>query len=296
MKNIPAPLQDHLDGRVTTMCFCWKITRRDNVVQGFTDHDLDLIFDGVTFEASTGFTATAVQSSLGLNVDNLNVDGALSSDTINEMDLSAGRYDAAEIELWWVNWQDVDQRILVSRGNLGEVERKGISFSAELRSLTQKAQQKTGRTFQRYCDAKLGDDRCKVNLSVLGVIGTIDTVTDPKSFNSLDMTGDADRYTLGLIQFTTGLNAGIDFEVKLHTRFGSNGHSVEFWTALPYAMQVGDEFIIYPGCKKDRQTCSVKFNNVINFQGFEFIPGNDMISSYPEEGRPGQDGRSLFGN
>ena len=322
MKKIPAALQEHLDTKVTTMCFCWKITRRDGVVQGFTDHDLNLQFvnnigvsfdgnpllfngeqltfteddDETVFLASTGFTATAVQSSLGLNVDNLNVEGALSSDTINEKDLSAGRYDAAEIELWWVNWQDTRQRILLSRGNLGEVERKGVAFNAELRSLTQKAQQKTGRTFQRYCDAKLGDSRCKVNLNSLAVSGAISEVTDNKAFSTSSNIGANDRFTLGLIRFTTGQNAGIDFEIRTHVRFGVNMHSIEFWSSLPYPMEAGDQFTVFPGCKKDRQTCASKFNNLINFQGFEFIPGNDMVSAYPEEGRPGQDGRSLFGN
>ena len=79
MRQLPAALQSALDSGTTTLCWCWKLTTRDGAVLGFTDHDRDLDFDGVTYRATTGFTASDMQSSLGLNVDNLEVAGALSS-------------------------------------------------------------------------------------------------------------------------------------------------------------------------------------------------------------------------
>ena len=78
MKTLPDGLQAHLDSGATTLCWCWKLIRRDAVVQGFTDHDQALNFDGVTYAPASGFTASEVQSSLGLSVDNLTVTGALS--------------------------------------------------------------------------------------------------------------------------------------------------------------------------------------------------------------------------
>ena len=50
-----------------------------------------------------GFTASALESTGGLNVDNLDVTGALSSARLDEGDLAAGLYDNAEIEIWRVN-------------------------------------------------------------------------------------------------------------------------------------------------------------------------------------------------
>jgi len=86
MKTLPPGLQSHLSSGATTLCWCWKIVRHDGATQGFTDHDLPVAFDGVTYEASSGFTASEVQSTLGLAVDNLTVMGALNSGTINEDD------------------------------------------------------------------------------------------------------------------------------------------------------------------------------------------------------------------
>ena len=119
MKTLPSGLQAHLDGGATTLCWCWKLTRRDNVVQGFTDHDRSLSFDGVTYDAVSGFTASQVESGLGLAVDNLTLAGALSSATLNEDELAAGLYDNAAIQIWRVNWAAVDQRVLMRAGTIG---------------------------------------------------------------------------------------------------------------------------------------------------------------------------------
>ena len=55
MRTLPPGLAAHLQSGTTTLCWCWRLTRRDGVRQGFTDHDRDLNFDGTTFEAAAGF-------------------------------------------------------------------------------------------------------------------------------------------------------------------------------------------------------------------------------------------------
>jgi hypothetical protein len=66
MKTLSPALQAHLDTGATTLCWCWRLTRRDGVKLGFTDHDRDLVFDGTTFEAAAGFTATEIKDAVGL--------------------------------------------------------------------------------------------------------------------------------------------------------------------------------------------------------------------------------------
>ncbi|MBN9588097.1 MAG: hypothetical protein BGN85_10970 [Alphaproteobacteria bacterium 64-11] len=173
MKTLPSGLQAHLDGGATTLCWCWKLTRRDNVVQGFTDHDRSLSFDGVTYDAVSGFTASQVESGLGLAVDNLTLAGALSSATLNEDELAAGLYDNAAIQIWRVNWAAVDQRVLMRAGTIGEVTRNDGAFQAEIRGLTQALNQPVGRVFGHLCDADLGDGRCGIAVSASA--GTVAT-------------------------------------------------------------------------------------------------------------------------
>ncbi len=88
---------------------------------GFTDHDRDLEFGGTLYEAASGCTATEIAGAVGLNVDTLDVESAVTSDRLSEADLAAGLYDNASVEIWRVNWQDATQRVLMRAGNLGEV-------------------------------------------------------------------------------------------------------------------------------------------------------------------------------
>lgn len=290
MKTLPAGLQDLLDSGATTLVYCWRITRKDELVQGFTEHDNDLEFDGTTFLASSGFSATRIQQSLGLSVDNLEVQGALSSDTLNEQDLAVGLYDDATVELFWVNFEDVDQRVLISKGSIGEVKRQETAFTAEFRSLAHKLNQATGRTYQRYCDATVGDTRCGVNINnetyrgegeVTSVSGRILTHSGLEAY-------EAAWFTHGILTFTSGDNDGLSFEVKRHSTT-----QVELWREPALPVLVTDTFRITAGCKKDNITCRTKFDNLINFQGFPFMPGNDVIQQHPKQGEGGMNGGSL---
>lgn len=291
MKELVAGLQDHLDTRSTSMVTCWKVVRRDGVVQGFTEHDGDLAFDGVTYKAGSGFTASRFQQNLGLAASNLNADGALSDETINELDLDAGHYDDAEVTLFWVNWEDVSERVTLDSGNLGEVTRQETAFSAEFRSMVHRLNQTTGRIYQRSCDAIVGDARCGVNLAAAAFRGT-GAVTFSDSRN-LVVSGigsfDDGFFTHGVLTFSSGANDGLSFEVKSHS-----GTSVALWDIPPNDTAVSDTFSITAGCKKDGATCASKFSNIVNFRGFNHIPGNDLLQSYPNESDENLDGGSLF--
>jgi uncharacterized phage protein (TIGR02218 family) len=167
VKTLSTALAAHIAGGVTTMAYCWRVTRRDGIVLGFTEHDEDIICDGTLFRASSGFTASQIQSSLGLAVDNFTAQGALSSESITEADILAGRYDDAALDLLWVNWSDAAQFDLRASGNLGKIDRNGLAFTAEFRSLANRLNQKVGGVFARSCAASLGDRRCGVDLATL---------------------------------------------------------------------------------------------------------------------------------
>src|SRR5579884_3285637 len=134
MKQISSPLAARLAGEVTTLATCWKLTRRDGAILGFTDHDADLVFDGITYKAQSGFTPSAIQNTGSLSVDNLSAEGMLSSGVITEADILAGAYDFAEIEIFQANYADLTQGGLkLRRGWLGEVSSYRQQFVAEIR-------------------------------------------------------------------------------------------------------------------------------------------------------------------
>lgn len=294
-RTLPAGLQAHLDGGATTMVYCWKVTRRFGTVQGFTEHDEDLTFDSVTYVASTGFSASAINAELGLSVDNLNVEGALSSSTINEDDLAEGRYDDAEVELYWVNFEDTAERVLLMTGNIGEVERRESFFSAEFRGISHRMAQRTGRTFRRTCDADLGDSRCKVSLGSFTTTGTVSTVETNRLFEVTGLSPNGNqRYSLGKLTWTSGANNGLTFAVRDHSSGSGAPTQITLFSKTPNDVQAGDTFSLVAGCKKDEKTCRNKFSNIANFQGFPFIPGNDVVAKYPNQEDDNNDGGSIF--
>src|SRR5207237_2716640 len=121
-RTIPTALQAKLDSGVTTLCRCWIVNRRDGVVQGFTDHDQDIVLDGVTCRAGTGLSGSEATEQLGLAVQGSEVSGALADDALGEADLDAGRYDAAAIEVFLVDWSDPALKVLLMTAALAEGE------------------------------------------------------------------------------------------------------------------------------------------------------------------------------
>ena len=293
MKTLPTGMQAHLDSGATTLCWCWKIVRADGAIQGFTDHDVDLAFDGTTYEAASGFTATEVQSLLDLAIDNLSVTGALSSATLNEADLAAGLYDNASIEIWRVNWADTAQRVLMRKGNIGEVKRGKTAFTAEVRGLAHLLNQPVGRCFGYGCDADLGDARCTVDITraAFKADGAVVSVTDARRFTVSGLSSFGDGwFTGGKLVWSSGANENRAMEVKRHA-----GTAIELWQSMSETVAAGDSFVLTAGCDKQFATCKAKFANAINFRGFPYMPGNDAVLSYPAAAQP-MDGGSRYGN
>ena len=294
MRTIPVDLQSKLDSGCTTLCRCWILTRSDGVVQGFTDHDEDVILGGVTCAAGTGLTGSEATQKLGLAADTSEISGALAADTLNEDDLAAGRYDAAAVELWLTDWSEPALRVLIAKGALGEVKRDGTAFTAELRGTSDRLSQQTGRLFTTTCSADLGDARCKVDLTAAAYrcVGSVTSVTATSSFTASGLDAfDDGWFTAGKLTFTGGANADLSVEVKTHRNTGSV--SIDLWQAMPEPIAAGDAFSVTAGCDKAFATCHDRFDNAVNFRGFPHIPGNDFVISYPVQGEPGHDGSSL---
>jgi uncharacterized phage protein (TIGR02218 family) len=234
-----------------------------------------------------------VTQKLGLSVDASELSGALAGETLNESDLAAGRYDAATIEIWLVDWSETALRVLLAKGTLGEVRREGQAFTAEVRGLSERLTQESGRLYTATCSADLGDGRCKIDLMNPAFRGE-GAVTSPdttSAFTASGLNGFQDGwFTAGRVTFTSGANSGLSVEVKSHRK----GAAVRFvlWQAMPEPIVAGDTFLVTAGCNKRFETCRARFNNVVNFRGFPHIPGNDFIVAHPLPGEPGHNGAS----
>ncbi len=180
MRALPPDLAAALDGEAATLCTAWILTRADGVRLGFTDHDAPLAVEGLTCEAASGWTAGAADGELGLAPGQASAAGALSSDALTEADIAAGLYDGALVETWRVDWSAPGARVLLRRETVGRLVRTGEGFTAELEGPLAALRKVVGRAYDRVCDARLGDARCRVDLAAFP------GATCDKSFSTCD--------------------------------------------------------------------------------------------------------------
>lgn len=278
-------LAAHLSTGVTHVARAWEVRRMDGRRFGFTDHDLDLQFDGLVFRADTGMSAAAVQQSTGLAVDNTEAIGALSDASVTEADIAAGRFDGAEVTAWLVNWADVGARRVLFRGTLGEITRSGGAFAAELRGLSEGLNRPLGRVFQAPCLAVLGDAACGVDTQAPGMWAeaVIREVTQAGGFVVSGVAGfEQQWFQRGRMTVLDGAAEGLWAAIKRDMPAADDGaREIDLWEPLRAAVRVGDRVRVTVGCDKRFETCRSKFGNVVNFQGFPDIPQEDWVLISP---------------
>ncbi|WP_425039188.1 DUF2163 domain-containing protein [Primorskyibacter sp. S187A] len=278
--SVSEQMQAHLDTGLTTLCRAWAITRADGTIYGFTDHDCTLSFEGVTFRADTGLTALALQQSTGLSVDNTEALGALSDVSLREEDILAGRFDGASVQAWLVNWSDVAQREVVFRGTIGELTRIDGAFRAEVRGLADQLNRPFGRVIQKTCAAVLGDAQCRFDRDqpgyrfdgeVIQTDGRAAFIINPEN------TFAEDWFRHGACEVLDGAAKGLSGVIKRDTSQPTQGRRIELWEPLRAAIAPGDRVRLTAGCDKAFKTCRLKFNNLLNFQGFPDVPEDDWV-------------------
>lgn len=278
-----AAMQAHLASGLTSLCHAWAVTRTDGTVLGFTDHDLPLTFEGISFCAESGLAARSLQQSTGLSVDNTEALGVLSDDAIAEADIEAGRFDGAEVRCWRVNWAEPAQRMLMFRGTIGEMRRVGAAFTAELRGLTEALNRPLGRVYQKPCTAVLGDAACRVDLSAPdhAVTLPVTAIEEGRVLRLAGSTGHSpDWFRRGRLLVLEGAAAGLAVTIKRDSPEGGT-RRIELWEPLRAMLAPGDMVTLVAGCDKRFGTCREKFGNLVNFQGFPDLPGDGWLLTEP---------------
>ena len=285
MTDYPENLIAHFTREVTTICHCWRLTRADGAIQGFTDHDRALTIGETLYAPETGLGASEARDTMGLAVDTVDVEGALSSDAISDGDIAAGLYDGARVETFLVNWRRPEDFALLRTATIGRITRADQRFVAELESLTHALDQPSGRYVSRTCDAELGDARCGFNLGQPGfsASGSVVTAEAPATLLVAGLDGFAPGWFVhGVLTWTSGAAAGRAERIEEH-RTDATGTRLVLRPGGA-APGEGDSFSLVAGCDKTFATCKAKFANPLNFRGFPHLPGNDAAYGYVVDG------------
>lgn len=278
MRLLPPQMRADLLSGVTHFCHCWHITRRDGGVLGLTNHDRDLNFNGIDFFAEAGISVSALDARLGLATPRPEAEGVLSDGHLRADDLAAGYYDGAQFDLWMVDWQNPNHRMLLLAGRFGAVRLQGKRFTVGLKPSDNSFAEARGRLYQKSCDAALGDARCSADISTAPfsfLVAPIDVSKEQAVFNAADFIGLAQTprwFSQGTILTPAGRRLVVRQDRSVDER-----RVLSLWQDASALLEEGVFVTLQAGCDKQLTTCQKKFANAINYQGFPDLSDDRVL-------------------
>jgi uncharacterized phage protein (TIGR02218 family) len=269
-------LGDALAAELTCLAVCWRVVRNDGVALGFTTHDRPLTVSGLRYDSAPGMMPSAIVGTDDLEVDGMDVGGALTADAITSGDLAAGRYDNAGVMVFLVDWRSpVAGGQVLTRGRIGEVQAGTDAdggFVASLRGPTAALGVTAVESSSPECRAELGDRRCGV--AMRGRVTTVEVaaVDDLRITLVTDGVGFGDHVE-GRLRVLDGPEAGLDRRIV-----ASDGAALIIDEAL--ALAPGTRLRLWQGCDKRFATCVQRFDNAANFRGEPHVPGGDILTRF----------------
>lgn len=264
MKDIPAPLQAHLDQDATTYCFLLLIecvgTFAGTVI-GSTTLDEDITYDAgggssglgpITYGSANSFSIDRLETTGDLSVDNTELHGWVKDSGITEAQIRAGIFNFAKITIYRVNYMDLSQgHEHWAGGFFGRAIYTKNRWDTEYRSLLQLLKEPHSDLYSINCPVKFGSPQCGKSFSwVTYTITSVDGSEPDRIFSAAAMSEADDFYQLGVVEILTGDNAGAQMEVRSNAS-DSDAGVVTLSLGLPAAMQVGDIFRIRKDCSKE---------------------------------------------
>jgi uncharacterized phage protein (TIGR02218 family) len=275
MKSVSVDFLARLYEPVQSFCYVCTVTRKDGEVVRLNDSVQDVVISGNTFLGAPGFSVTSVTSASYGQPASADIDFPITSTgPITPAELEAGYFDDAAVVIEMADYQFPAYGTLkVFRGKISQIEKTDQNratvrlqgFSADLLELIVES-------YGPDCRAPyLGHSRCGFNVASLTRTATVASVIDARNFTitvtePLAVDG---WFANGAVQFTSGANNGLAFDIRAWT---DATNRVSLWFAPYGTVQVGDTMDIAPGCDFSASMCQSKFSNILNFQGFPFLP------------------------
>jgi uncharacterized phage protein (TIGR02218 family) len=263
---------------------CLRIVPKTGSPIYLTHYPRDLVIGGHTYLTSAGYEFSGYSAAANLSPPVVDLEGIAGMAGLGADAIQSGLFDGARCYLFATSWAaPVEDQEPLTASILGKTVMMDTHYKIEEMGLVDALAQSIGKTYTAQCPKTFGGQEyagCKMALAGLTVTGTLTAVADASHFTDSVRGEAADYFGAGTIQFTTGANAGLKpLEVKVF----SVGGVIEVFEPFYYLPTVGDAYTMIPGCRKRRaEDCYTKWNNVVNFGGFEHIP---LGSAYAQVGK-----------
>jgi uncharacterized phage protein (TIGR02218 family) len=281
MKTASAALIAYLNaGTQFIMADLYTFTVPGQSILYYTNADSDITYNGNVFKAFL-IARTRTRVSVGVEVDAMEITiNPSPNDTIALIPwTTAARYgmlDGSSVKLEKLYMPTFGDSSLgainMFQGRISDINIGRTEVRMQVKSELELLNTMMPRDFyQSSCLNSLFDNGCTLSKSNFAYGGTIGVA------NLLQMTTNianaAGFFDLGTVLFNSGPNLGTRRSIRSYS-----GGVFIFSLPLTVAPLAGSSFIAYPGCDKLKTTCESKFNNVINFRGYPFIPDPEVAA------------------
>jgi uncharacterized phage protein (TIGR02218 family) len=272
-------IEEALAQPVGNLALCWRLARPDGVVLGYTSHDRNLRIDDVVYRATPGMTPSAVVQTEGLDGDSMAVEGVLDAASVTALDLSAGRWRGAAVEVLVCDWTDpAAWNLCLSRGRIGDVSRPAAgssgAFRVELLTEIDLSNELLPLRLSPTCRNELGDRGCGVDLDGRRLDGVVIEGLGSRIRLAVALEDPSD-FEMGWVRFLSGPLCGIDRQIAV-----VESDELVIDGDLPAVAFQGVRVRLTPGCDKRLSTCAQRFGNVRMFGGEPHLPGTDALVRY----------------
>lgn len=228
----------------------------------YTDGDVSFVYDGDTYDPAT-INRGNTSAGGSLDVSSLKIEFSLVTTPVIEY-MASNPVDIAWIEISRLfRDQDPPEKYVIFVGQIKTVSFKGLSAEAEVVGFEHFLRMPIPTfRYQLTCNHRVFDTKCGLNKEDYKTTATVTVDVAGTTLTSATFGGYANDY------FTRG-----------YVVYGNEKRSITSHTGsaitLSYKMTTltsGVTVDTYPGCDGRAETCRDKFNNIVNFLGFPFIP------------------------
>ena len=256
------------------------LTTLGGVDYRYTSAGIDLSYGGNLYSSGdVQFVRNRTRTLIGIEVDTLSLTlQASASNLVGGIPvlqaLHNGGMDGATVKLervFMATWGDTSAgTVLLFQGVVAESEFGRTEARLTVKSALELLNIKMPRNlYTPNCIHTLFDSGCGLNKASFGVVGSISAGSTTRLLNCT-LAQAAGWFDQGTITFTSGLNNGVSRNIQSYT----SGQIVLNYP-LSIAPGTGDGFTAYPGDDKTQSPCANKFNNIVSFRGFPYIPTNE---------------------
>lgn len=270
MKSTVSPYQ--------TSATCVRIECLNGVTVRLAAYTYDLTMsNGAVYKTDYGYEPTAFSASASFSPSAIDLEGICAIGGVTRDALASGVFDNARVHVFKCDFLNpVEDYDPVTCGFFGKTTLEDDRYTVEGMALIDALNQSVGRSYAALCTHTFGDARCGIDIGALTVAGTVSVVTSNSVIRDTSRTESADYFAGGKIAFTSGNNDGLKAqEIKSYAADGT----ITTFEPFYYPPEIGDTFVLIPGCRKRLTDCRDKWDNVINRFAFDYMPTSSVYAA-----------------